>query len=259
MTTVPHPGISELGWLADLKETAEGVGFEVYGEAIRWDVEVLGKQTKKRPDVVIRRDETGEVLASGEAKRPDHPAGVHPLVASEVSDALQKAQILGGSLCFTTNFFECAVFDAENKPYGNDLDRLQGGLIPLIDDRIAKAPDWWSSLHAAERAEYARLGLKQLFERLKASAAGTVPRDINEAALLVFSRTTARLVGPLCETLIHQRKSSSLQAELIHHGLRVQLVLTDDRQARYLLAQGIAEVLTASLFYQTIADHFSLP
>ena len=49
MTTVPHPGISELGWLADLKETAEGVGFEVYGEAIRWDVEVLGNRRRSVP------------------------------------------------------------------------------------------------------------------------------------------------------------------------------------------------------------------
>src|ERR1700730_14494 len=104
MPPVPHPGTSELGWLADLKETAEYVGRQVYGEAVRWDMETL--LPGRRPDVVIRLDRDSRIIANGEAKRPDTPEGTHPLVASEVRDAIEKAQLLGASHCFTTNFFE---------------------------------------------------------------------------------------------------------------------------------------------------------
>src|SRR4051812_32568017 len=121
---VPHPGTSEIGWLADLKEVAEQSAQKVFGEPIRWDVEVIQKAGLKRPDVVIRRDQDGSVLASGEAKRPDTPAGLHPLVASEIKDALEKASRLGASVCFTTNFFEAAVFNATKKSHGTDLERL---------------------------------------------------------------------------------------------------------------------------------------
>src|SRR5207244_3179301 len=107
------------------KDTAEQVGAQVYSEPIRWDVEGLLTSSQRRPDVVIRRDRDGTVLAGGEAKRPDVPDGAHPLVGSEVRDALGKARMLGAPLCFTTNFFEVAVFDArDDRPYSSDIDRL---------------------------------------------------------------------------------------------------------------------------------------
>ena len=53
MPAVPHPGVSEQGWLADLKETAEQVGSSVFGTAIRWDVEGLTSGSGRRPDVVV--------------------------------------------------------------------------------------------------------------------------------------------------------------------------------------------------------------
>lgn len=257
--TVPHPGTSELGWLADLKEPAEQVGSTIFGEPIRWDVEVLTKSSPKRPDVVIRRDSTGEALASGEAKRPDTPRGVHPLVATEVRDAITKAQTLGVPVCFTTNFFEAAVFDARDRPYSADLDRIQGGIVPIISPTVAKADAWWSSYPTSERVQLVLLGLRQLFERLRAARAQVIPRDINEVALHVFSRTTERLVAPLTETFINERNNEGLESSLLSHGLRVHLNPADNQQARFLVAQGVAEVLTAALFYRNIHEYFELP
>ena len=155
MPGISHPGVSELGWLADLKDTAEQVGSSVLGEPIRWDVEGLAPGTLRRPDVVIRRDSDGSIIATGEAKRPDTPEGVHPLVASEVRDAIEKAQMRGARLCFTTNFFEMAVFDARNRNFSTDLDRLQGNLIPLISPIVATGPDWWNILPSSQRAQLA--------------------------------------------------------------------------------------------------------
>jgi hypothetical protein len=256
--TVPHPGTSELGWLADLKEVAEQSGQIVYGEPIRWDVEVIQKAGRKRPDVVIRRDRDGSVLASGEAKRPDTPAGLHPLVASEIQDALEKAGRLGAPVCFTTNFLEAAVFNATNRGHGTALDRLQGRLIPIVPESLARAPSWWSALTTGERNAQVILGLRQLFERIKAASGKDLPHDINEVTLLVFSRVTDRLVQPLYEALLHERNAGKLTQEIATHALRVHLRPQEDEQLRFLVAQGIAEVLTAVLFYRNIADHFSL-
>lgn len=253
-----HSGTSEQGWLADLKETAEQVGLQVFGEAIRWDVEGLLSGSQRRPDVVIRRDRDGTVLASGEAKRPEAPEGVHPLVSSEVRDAIEKAQILHAPLCFTTNFFDFAVFDARTRAYGSDLDRLQGGLISLVPSGSATAPGWWSVLPTGERSRLTVMGLRQLFERLRASERATVARNINEVTLHVFSRTTDRLLTPLFEALIAQREAAGLPGAVFAHGLRVHLNPADDSEARFLVAQGIAEVLTATLFYRNISEHFSL-
>jgi hypothetical protein len=122
--STPYPGASEVGWLADLKQMAEQMGDSVFGEAIRWEVEVVGRTGLRRPDVIIRRERDGSILASGEAKRPDTPAGVHPLVASEVRDAREKAARLGSPVFFTTNFFEAAVFDGNTSRNVSDLDRL---------------------------------------------------------------------------------------------------------------------------------------
>lgn len=255
---VPHPGTSELGWLADLKETAEQVGALVYGESIRWDVEGLMTGSRRRPDVVIRRDRDSSVLASGEAKRPDVPEGVHPLVGGAVRDAVGKAQHLSAPRCFTTNFFEIAVFDAGIGSFASDLDRLQGNLIALIPPSTASAPDWWNTLPTAERSRLTLLGLRQLFERLRASDRQHIARNINEITLHVFTRTTERLLGSLFEAFTAQREAGALPGSVFSHALQVQLNPAEDAEARYLVAQGIAEVLTATLFYRNISDHFGL-
>lgn len=258
MPGIPHPGVSELGWLADLKDTAEQVGSSVLGERIRWDVEGLAPGTLRRPDVVIRRDSDGSIIATGEAKRPDTPDGVHPLVASEVRDAIEKAQMRGARLCFTTNFFEMAVFDARNRNFPTDLDRLQGNLIPLISPTAAIGPDWWNILPSAQKAELAVIGLRLFFERLRHSFREPVARDINEITLYVFARTTDRLLYPLFESFIALRDAGEISGDVFSHALQAHLNISDDSQARYLVAQGIAEVLTATLFYRNISDYFSL-
>ena len=101
-------------------------------------------------------------------------------------------------------------------------------------------------------------GLRQLFERIRAAQGGGLGRDINEIALLVFSRVTDRLVQPLYEALLHERDGGLLETAINTHALRVHLVIQHDEQLRFLAAQGVAEVLTAILFYRNIADHFSL-
>lgn len=258
MPGVPHPGVSEQGWLADLKETAEQVGGHVFGEALKWDVEGLVPGTGRRPDVVIRRDADNSIVASGEAKRPDTSLGAHPLVATEVRDAIEKAQMRGADLCFTTNFIEMAVFDARDRPYATDLDRLQGGLIPLVDQAAATTQDWWLVLPAAERTQLTILGLRQLFERLHQSSREPVARNINEITLHFFSRTTDRLLQPLFETFLAKREAGQIPDALVTRAFQVALNPTEDGDARFLVAQGIAEVLTATLFYRNICDHFSL-
>lgn len=259
MNVIPHPGVSEQGWLADLKETAERIGFSVLGEPVRWEVEGLTASSGRRADVIIRRDTTGVPLATGEAKRPDTPKGIHPLVASEVRDAIEKAQLHGAPLCFTTNFFEVAVFDARvDTHYATDLDRHQGGLINLVPPGTAAAPSWWSTLPSAQRTRLAEGGLRQLFEQLQQSARQGLARDVNETTLHVFGLVTDRLLGPLFEAFLTDRDARHLPGDLLAHALQVQLNPSEDGEARFLVAQGIAEVLTATLFYRTICDYFSL-
>ncbi len=259
MPSVPHPGVSEQGWLADLKETAEQVGSQIYGERIRWDVEGLLPGTGRRPDIVVRRDSDSSVLATGEAKRPDTPAGAHPLIATEIRDAIEKARMSGAPLCFTTNFFDVAIFDAtDNQRYSVDLDRLQGNLIPLIPPATSSSTDWWNAIPSAERVQLTLVGLRQLFERLALSARQSIARDVDETTLHVFTRVTDRLLNPLFEAFVMQRDTTGLTGEFFGHALQVHLNPNDDGDARFLVAQGIAEILTATLFYRNISDHFSL-
>jgi len=259
MPNIPHPGVSEQGWLADLKDTAEQIGAVVYGERIRWDIEGLLPGTSRRPDVIIRRDSNSAILATGEAKRPDVPAGAHPLIATEVRDAIEKAKLVGAPLCFTTNFLEFAVLIAtDDHQFAVDLDRLQGGLIPFIAPATATSPDWWNAHPIAERVELSAPGLRGLFERLFQSAVHVIPRNVNETTLYVLTRVTERLLTPLFEDILSQR-ASALPGELLRHALHVHLNPNDDSQARFLVAQGIAEIITATLFYRNISENFSLP
>jgi hypothetical protein len=255
---VPPPGRSEQGFLADLKGVAERVGGEVLGQPVRWEVESTPAGTKKRPDVVIRLDTTGEAIASGEAKRPDQPDGVHPLVTSNAEDALAKAQQLGAAVCFTTNFFGVAVLDARPGPE-TLLQRVSGDLIEVVPERLATAPDWWLNLPDPQREAAVETGLRRLFERVQANLTSTAPSaDLNEVALLVFARSTDLMVADLMPSLLADRDTAKLSSDIVMHAKQVQLDVTHDLDARYLVAQGVAELLTAALFYRNIRDHFSL-
>ena len=74
----------------------------------------------------------------------------------------------------------------------------------------------------------------------------------------MFTRTTDRLLYPLFESFIALRDAGEISGEVVGHALQAHLNVSDDSQARYLVAQGIAEVLTATLFYRNISDYFSL-
>lgn len=259
MPGVPPPGRTEQGFLADLKNAAERVGSRVLGEVIRWEVESVAAGTRKRPDVTIRRDSDSQALAGGEAKRPDQPEGVHPLVGSVVADVLTKARILGVKVAFTTTFFEVAVLDAEDNAKSH-LDRVQGDIIRLVPEELATTGDWWKNLPEAQRDAHLEPGLTAFFERLKvALATPAIGVNLNEVALLVFARTTDRLIGEVLPMLLASREAGTLPQAIVDQASAINLkIKTSEQDARYLVAQGVAEVLTAALFYRNIRDHFSL-
>lgn len=65
-------GRNEVGVLCDIRETAERVGEEVLGFPVERFVEGEQAKSAKRPDVIIpQADGNPEVIASGEAKRPE--------------------------------------------------------------------------------------------------------------------------------------------------------------------------------------------
>lgn len=250
-----HPGTTEIQWLADLKPTAEEIAKEVLGYPVRWSVETTKGTGSKRSDVLVETDE-GEVILSGEAKRPDDPLGAHPLVASEVEDAVGKAQRNGVQLCFTTNFHQTAVLDAGPGLINRPLRRLQGPLIDFIPRSIAGAPNWWDRLNTKERRAATEYGLRALFERYLSLTQGAEPSvPIEETALGFFADLTQALLEPLHRAF--KDTSASENPGLRMRALTGGLDIADAQQARYLIAQGIAEVLTASLFHRLLRDHFA--
>lgn len=249
-----HPGPSEIEWLADLKATAEQVGAEVLGEPIRWRVETLIAAHPNRSDVRIERD-NGELLFTGEAKRPDDPRGAHPLVASEVADAVTKAQEQGGRFCFTTNFHQTALFEAGPGLSIEPFRRIQGGVMDLIPESVATCDGWWLTLTDGQRESLARDGLKALFERYGLASAGHAPAaPVDDIAVGFFGALTQALLAPLHRAFLAQPKISS---ELQHRALASKLDPQDGQDCRYLVAQGIAEALSAALFHRVLRDHFS--
>ncbi len=244
MPSVPHPGQTEIGFLSDMRAVAERIGAEVLRKPIRWEVEQTLKKSAKRPDVVIRWDETGQVIASGEAKRPDEPAGVHPLVTTEVNGALDKAGQLGSSLCFTTNFFEVAVLRADqNHHYPTLLDRVVGSLVALVPESLATGEGWWSTLSTAQREAALSEGLRAFFALLRDSLAERVSGpDVNEITLLVFRRTTDQLVADLTPLVVRAFETRRLPLSVIEQAQRAHLEKLDNvSEARHLCAQVVAE------------------
>lgn len=249
-----HPGTTEIQWLADLKSTAERVGQEVLGYAIRWSVETNKATGSKRSDVLIETDD-GTVFLTGEAKRPDDEAGAHPLLAAEVENAVAKAQRHGVPWCFTTNFFQLAFLDAGPGLANRPLLRLRGPLIAFVPRSLAAAPGWWDRLTTAKRTDATETGLRRLFERYLSISKGVVPQvPIEETALSFFADMTHALLGPL-HTTFESTKAGDDPALRIR-ALTAGLDVADAQQSRYLVAQGIAEVLTASLFHRLLRDHF---
>lgn len=252
--TVYHPGPTEIEWLADLKPIAEQVGAQVLGETVRWRVETRITARRNRSDVRVET-ESGTLLFTGEAKRPDDPAGAHPLVDSEVSDAVHKAATQGSQCCFTTNFHHLALLDARGNLPIEPLIRLQGGMIPFIPESAAKSEGWWLALDNAAREQLASDGLRLLFERFRLSAQGVSQRaPVDEIALSFFSSLTAILLEPLHRVFISQQV---VDAPLLERAREAGLNPLDHQDARYLVAQGIAEVLTAALFCRVLRDYFA--
>lgn len=250
-----HPGANEIEWLADLKTRAEEIGSEVFGRTVLWRVETGVAQSRERSDVVIQF-ENGAIIATGEAKRPDDPGGVTPLMADEVNNAVKKAQAQSAGWCFTTNFHQIAVFDAGPGLAARPLTRLRGGVIEFIPRTYAGSLGWWSLLSQEDRRAAVEMGLRSLFERLRLLAAGQPPLvPIDLVVVDFFLQITFQLLEPTWRAFLHspQRSSPEVQERASNAGLNPTL----DQDARYLVAQGIFEVLSAALFYRVLRDHFA--
>jgi hypothetical protein len=249
-----HPGVNEIEWLADLKTLAETIGARILGTEIRWVVESNVQGTKTRADVRIESD-SGEVLLTGEAKRPDTKEGVHPLVTGEVNNAVEKAQMKGAPLAFTTNFYSIAVLDSGPGMQTQPQRRLQGDLIPFIDPSLDDRISWWAHLSNAERIAAATPGLEGLFNRIKMIRAGHTPNlSVDDMALDYFATLTELLLGPLSTKF--DSEAEALPSEIHQRALNAGLDIKNPQERRYLVAQGIAEVLTATLFHRLLRDHF---
>jgi len=253
--TVLHPGVNEIEWLADLKGAAEQIGSDVLGFPVRWSVETnVGHGSRDRTDVRVERQD-GSILFTGEAKRPDTPAGVHPLVVSEVNDAVQKAQLQGAGFCFTTNFIQVACLNAGAGLHAQPLLRLQGDLISFIDPSHANQLGWWKALTSPERKAAVEEGLRTVFERYRLSLIGEAPPlSIDSMALDYFQAITDALHAPIGRVFAgsYDRASPSIH----HQALEAGLDLDNAQERQYLVAQGIAEVLTAALFHRLLRDYF---
>lgn len=250
-----HPGVNEIEWLADLKPYAQDIGAQVLGFPVRWSVETaVSRHSGRRCDVRVETAD-GHVLFTGEAKRPDDPKGQHPLVTSEVDDAVAKAQATGARFCFTTNFLQAALLDAGAGLHGQPLLRLQGDPVSIIDPGYADQPGWWKTLTDSERRAAAANGLRLLFERYRDTSAGvTPPLSIDNVAVDYFRALTDSLLDPLHKAF--EVSLTSVPVGISERALRAGLDLSQPQQRRYLVAQGITEVLTAVLFQQVLRGYF---
>ncbi|WP_458115667.1 hypothetical protein [Arthrobacter sp. D2-10] len=252
---VLHPGVNEIEWLADLKTTAERIGSEILGHRIRWSVETkVSQASRDRTDVRVETED-GAVLFTGEAKRPDTPEGVHPLVVAEVNDAVQKAQSQGAAYCFTTDFSQIAYLEAGPGLHAQPLRRLQGDIIPMVADSYMNQVGWWKALTTPERTTALEPGLRALFQRYAAARIGKAPSlSIDSMALDYFKTITDALHAPLNRVFAatYETASPSIHQQSLAAGLNLEV--PQDRQ--YLVAQGIAEVLTATLFHRLLRDYF---
>ena len=251
-----HPGVGEIEWLAELKTIAEEMGRQVLGRPVIWRVETAVKARKNRSDIRVEFADDATLLFTGEAKRPDDPHGATPLDTSEVDDAVGKAQQQGASWCFTTNFHQIALLDAGVGLAASPLTRLIGDVIECIPRASATSENWWQILPASERTQLAEAGLRRLFERFKLVRDGAqAQKSPDDIVVDFFSQLTAQLLEPLTKKFL---TSSARDTPAIRdRALTANLDPKDDQHGRYLMAQGIFEILTAALFYRVLRDHFS--
>ncbi|MGC5255380.1 HsdM family class I SAM-dependent methyltransferase [Gordonia sp. DT218] len=256
-------GRNEIGMLSDIRDVAEQVGAETLGFEIEWAVETTARRIGKRPDVEIRRASGNrELLASGEAKRPEVPEGVHPYVSGEVNGAIAKAKALGGRYAFTTNFLSIAMFDAEAYDASSGyLNAMVGEEVRLLDEKEALVADWWSTLTPQRRSDLLRPGLETFFGQLR--------------TLLRLGKTVAKAGKDEVYLTIFKASSDAILAEALPtvlddiSGLRLPVAVAVEARdrgfdtskadvVRYYVAQAIGEVLTSGLFYETVRPTFSL-
>lgn len=254
-------GRNEVGMLSDIREVAEKVGTEVFGFPIEWFVETEMK-TGKRPDVEVRRADTNELIASGEAKKPETSEGLHPYVASEVNGAVAKAKGLGGRFAFTTNFIAIALFDATLFEEGNTFSAMVGDEIPLVDEVETTTPEWWKGLTKERREALVKPGLETLFTELRTlRAQEKVEKKIgkDEVYLSIFKASTDAIVAEATPAFFEAQGTLQLpESVLVEAEERGFKELEKSDVGRYYVAQAVAEVLTSGLFYETVRPNFSL-
>lgn len=255
-------GRNEVGMMSDLKELAEAVGSEVLGFEIEWLVETTVKATGKRPDVEIRRaDGTRELIATGEAKRPDSLKGLHAYVESEVTDALSKAQALGSRFAFTTNFLEIALFNAESYDRSDYLGTVVGERIALVAEKETLIQDWWANLTPDRRNSLMRPGLVDFFRQLREVRSENIivsETGKDEAYFAIFKSTTDAIVSEALPSFTAHVDMLTLPKAVMEEAKEREFDLTKADVARYFVAQATAEVLTSGLFYETVRPSFSL-
>lgn len=255
-------GRNEVGMLADLKEVAEAAGSEVLGFDIEWIVETTVKSTGKRPDVEIRRaDGNRELLATGEAKRPETIEGLHPYVQSEVRDALQKAGYQGSRFAFTTNFLEIALFDVEAYDGSDYLATVVCDRVTLAQEKETFVQGWWANLTQTRREELMRPGLMDFFRELRAARTLNAPvaqAGKDEAYYTIFKSSTDAIIDEALPEFLDRLDLMSLPQEVADEAKDRGLKLTKGDEVRYYVAQATAEVLTSGLFYETVRPTFSL-
>lgn len=254
-------GRNEQGMLADIKPVAESVGRDILGFAIDWQVEAESS-TGRRPDVIVRRAEGNrEVIASGEAKRPETPRGLHPMVASEVIDAVEKARdpAVSSPLAFTTNFLQFALFDPRRDITGSYLSAVAGGPFPWIDERHAQAAGWWHDLSASGRDVLVRPGLEVFFQQIaefRARARPAKATALDEVYLSLLRSLSDALVDNLFSALSEASDHMRLPQPVLAEAKERRFDLANASARRYFVAQAVAEVLTAGLFYQSVRPTF---
>lgn len=255
-------GRNEVGMLSDIREIAERVGEEVLGFPVEWFVETTAAKIGKRPDVEIRRaDENVELIASGEAKRPETPAGLHPYVASEVKGAVEKAQSLGGAYAFTTNFLQISLHDVAKYDESDYLAGMLGDPIELIDEKETAVSDWWSALTKERRETLVRPGMEMLFSQLRKlrSQQQVVQQSgKDEVYLAIFKAAADSIVAEVLPAFAEKRDTGMLPVAVLDEAKERGFDLSKSDVSRYYVAQAVAEVLTSGLFYETVRPSFSL-
>ena len=248
--------------LSDIKPVAESVGQDILGFAIDWQVEAESS-TSKRPDVIIRRAEGNrETIASGEAKRPETPKGLHPMVASEVIDAVDKARdpAVSSPIAFTTNFLQFALFDPRRDISGSYLNAVMAGPFDWIDHRHTQASGWWHDLSASGREALVRPGLERFFQQIlefRERAKVAKATALDEVYLSLLKSLSDALADNLFSAFSDASDQMRLPQAVLAEAKERRFDLTSASVRRYFVAQTVAEVLTSGLFYQSVRPTFS--